>query len=319
MRRCILIGAVVAAGIGVSGSRAEPAVHRPSAGAPSGRLVVGLHPPERVAVVDVATGHRIVRRVPGGTLCHGPLLVRGGRLIRAGARDMLSVGLGLEGRAKTLGRANQVLPSVAPGRLWLATLSWRPGGVSIRGIREVTAAGRTIFVARHRAPGMSLVGALADGLLFEGDERLLVWDPHTGRVTRSISGSFVVATHDSTVARCTGGCSRLHLTEPGGERVVDLPAPQAYEGEFSPDGSLLAMRVRGGRIAIVDVEEGTASLAPAVRASRHGALAWAPDGGWLYFAAPGGAIAAYRPEDGERAVLPFRARRGAVLSLTAVP
>ena len=33
------------------------------------------------AVVDVRSGQMVVRRVPGGTLCHGPLLVSGGRLV----------------------------------------------------------------------------------------------------------------------------------------------------------------------------------------------------------------------------------------------
>ena len=81
---------------------------------PAGRLVLGLHPPERIAVVDVRSGHTVVRRVPGGTLCHGPLVVSGGRVVlsrAAGHRpgvDSLDLGLGHRRRLGTATRLSRL-------------------------------------------------------------------------------------------------------------------------------------------------------------------------------------------------------------------
>ena len=80
--------AALAAGA-LSGSTAQPAADAPdrraAAGLPHDRLVLGLHPPERVAVVDVRTGALAQRRLPGGTLCHGPLMVAGNSVVYLGA------------------------------------------------------------------------------------------------------------------------------------------------------------------------------------------------------------------------------------------
>jgi hypothetical protein len=73
---------------------------------PQGRLVLGLHPPERVAVLDVASGALEERRLPGGTLCHGPLMVSGREIFFLGSRRgrgaLMSLDLGLERRARVV-------------------------------------------------------------------------------------------------------------------------------------------------------------------------------------------------------------------------
>src|SRR4051812_34884203 len=73
---------------------------------PSGTLVLGLMPPERVAVLDVRTGRTVARRVPGGTLCRA-LLVTGGRVVFAGVANRhstaMAIGLNLKGRPRRLG------------------------------------------------------------------------------------------------------------------------------------------------------------------------------------------------------------------------
>ena len=52
---------------------------RPAPAVPHDRLVLGLHPPERLAVLDVATATMTQRRLPGGTLCRGPLMTSDAR------------------------------------------------------------------------------------------------------------------------------------------------------------------------------------------------------------------------------------------------
>ena len=285
---------------------------------PAGRLVLGLHPPERVAVVDVRSGHTLVRRVPGGTLCHGPLVLSGGRLIlsRAAGRRPAVDSLDLRlGDRRRLGTATQYLASATPGRLWLATMRYGRHP-SLGSIREVTAAGRTTFVSRHRAPALSLVGALHDGLLFERRARLLVWSPRSGRVVRRMPGAHVLSARGGRVAWCRGRCAQVHLAGREGDRVRSLPAP-GFTGAFSPDGALLAVALADGRLAIVDVLSRSVREVPGVRlAEGSGALAWAPDGDWLFFSAPRGRLMAYRPSSEQLEVLPARPP-GHVLELAA--
>ena len=285
---------------------------------PAGRLVLGLHPPERIAVVDVRNGHTVVRRVPGGTLCHGPLVVSGGRLILSGAAgrrpavDSLDLGTG---HRRRLGLATHYLASARPGRVWLATMSYG-AHPSLGSIREVTAAGRTTFVSRHRAPALNLVGARDDGLLFEKREHLLVWSPRSGRVVRRMPGAYVLSARAGRVAWCRGGCAQIHLAGPGGDRVRSLPAP-GFSGAFSPDGALLAVALAGGRLAIVDVVAGSVQELPGVRlAEGSGALAWSSDGDWLFLSAARGRLIAYRPSSEQLEVLPARPP-GHVLELAA--
>ena len=67
----------------------------------------------------------------------------------------------------------------------------------------------------------------------------------------------------------------------------------------------------------MDVLAGAVREVPGVRlADGSGALAWAPDGDWLFFAAPRGRLMAYRPASEQLEVLPARPP-GPVLELAA--
>jgi hypothetical protein len=68
--------------------------------------------PERVMVVDPRTGKTTERELPGGTLCHGPVLAVGGRIVYSGTRESrlvaLSAPLSRPGVARSLGRADTI-------------------------------------------------------------------------------------------------------------------------------------------------------------------------------------------------------------------
>ena len=317
MWKRLFIAAVVAGAISLY---AAPGVSQP-AERPTGRLVLGLHPPERVAVVDVRTGRTVSRPLAGGTLCHGEIHVLGGRLVFPGTTGRKGaavwVDLGLRARPRALAEAHMFVPSATPGRLWVATVTRGRRAAAMRSLREVTVTGHTTFVAPRLPPlgWPSLGGATADGLVFESDGRLRVWDPRRAVVTRSIPGGFALATHPERFAWCRGHCSKVQVTDRRGDRVFALPGRGAYAGAFSPDGSRLAA-VQGGRIALVDLAAGSVRYVPHARVAAAGAIAWAPSGRWLFFAGRHGGLLAYRPGDPRPLVLPGRVR-GNVLSIAA--
>jgi hypothetical protein len=103
--------------------------------------------------------------------------------------------------------------------------------------------------------------------------------------------------HGPLVASCTQRCEDVHLTDTatGRERIVRGPAPEPYEGAFSPDGRFLAVPTRRGAILLVDVAAGTARRIPGARmAATYKALAWASSG-WLFYNAGRGRLGAWRP------------------------
>jgi len=103
-----------------AGSGAVPAVPP----APDGLLVLAVLAPERVLIADPRTGATAERELPGGTLCHGPVLAVGDRVVFSGSRGgrfvALSAPLGRTGRVRALGPADTITPSSTPGRIWLS-------------------------------------------------------------------------------------------------------------------------------------------------------------------------------------------------------
>lgn len=274
-----------------------------------------------MAVIDLRSGRTVEKRLPGGTLCHGPVVVTGGKVVYSGPAhgEPVAIGLGLRGHARSVVRSGVYVPSAIGGRLWVGQLRsnrW----MDLRSLREVTLDGRTTLKAHGvPTPAQALEGALEDGLLFERGARLRVWDPRLGRVTRRLAGTFPIAMHGPRVAWCRGGCHTLHLTGPDGDAKVralhSLPFGEGRGGAFSPNGRFLALRAgAAGRLALVDTATRSVRPVPGARLGDYDAFGWSRDGRWLFVATPRGRLLAYRPGSEHPLRLPMRLRN-AVMSV----
>ncbi len=147
---------------------------------PDVRLVLSVVTPgsrhqERVVVGHARGGPVRSRRLPGGTLCHGPLLSVGRRVVylasRAGELVAVSLGLDLRGRPRPFARADQIgAPRtrgvLAPGGYWLA--------------RPVSRAGRRLIALVDRSGGRKRVLrgtrlGLYEALAWTPSERWLIY------------------------------------------------------------------------------------------------------------------------------------------------
>jgi hypothetical protein len=321
--RAIHAAAATLASAALLGSTAGSARDRTGergADMPQGRLVLGLHPPERVAVLDVASGALEERRLPGGTLCHGPLMVSGREIFFLGSRRgrgaLMSLDLALERRARVVSWSQrQYLPSARAGAFW--SLGFRYDGRRARSSapREVTPAGRVLFRSRRQPPPGYPMAATADGIVLEHRGRTRIWDPRTGAV-RPAPASWLVAASGDRTAWCGQRCRRLRLEGPGGMLSTrQLPAGWSFSpgsGALSADGSVLAAaayrehRPFATRVALVRSADGAVELLTAPLPASRGELAWSRSGEWLYVAAKHRRIAAYRPRDRRLVTLPVR-------------
>lgn len=264
---------------------------------PHDRLVLGLHPPERMALVDVATGAVEQHRLPGGTLCHGPLMTSGDRLLPARHDELY-------------------LRSTRDGAFW--ALRVRLGASRAVAVREITGAGRTLFRTRRRPPAGYASDAVPGGIVFEHRGRSRVWNPRTGAL-RPAGGEWLVGAGERGSAWCDGRCGRVRIRTAGGRSHAVAPGRSTFavgSGRFSPDGSLLAVALHGAqtRVALVGTRTGSLTLLPEPAAER-GALAWSPSGDWLYAAGPGSRIAAYSPRLRRSVTVPAPRFRGEVIDL----
>lgn len=135
---------------------------------PDLRLVLSVVNPgsrhQEMVVVGHARGGPVhSRRLPGGTLCHGPLLTVGERVVylnsRSGGQQAVSLGLDLRGRPQPLARADWIGASATPGRLWAASARWSDRGWLYGPLRELDGRGHQMRLAprpglqQPRAPG----------------------------------------------------------------------------------------------------------------------------------------------------------------------
>ncbi len=310
--RTIHAAAATLASAALLGATTEPTHEPASTDMPEGRLVLGLHPPERVAVLDVASGALVERRVPGGTLCHGPLMVSGPNLFFLGSRRgrgaLMSLDLTLERRARVVSWSRrQYVPSARAGAFWALGAGSAP--------REVTPGGSVLFRSRVRPPAGYPMGATADGIVLEHRGRTRIWNPRSGAL-RAAPGTWMVAASADRSVWCGPRCRRLRLDVPGGARPAErLPDGWSFNpgtGSLSAGGSLLAVaayrerRPYATRIALVHTAGGALELLPAPLPASRGELAWSPSGEWLYVPVAGRRIAAYRPRDRRLVTLPVR-------------
>ncbi len=284
---------------------------RPAAALPHDRVVLALLKPERIASVDVRTGAVAQLRVPGGTLCRGPLRVVDGRILylapgRHGSQ-LMSVDLALRERPHRLARTDVLVPSPVPGHVWIASRT--PGGHGHLLMQDLTVRSGAIARARRKAPSLPIVGAVSEGLVLQGRSGTFVWDPRTGRRTRGTPGPWLLGTHGSLLASCGGRCGTLLLADGTRGRLVHAPAAARFlptGAAFSPDGSTLAAPLgptRAPRLGLVDIARGARWVVPGVRLGMYAALAWSP-GGTLYAAGPRGQVRTVTPSGATRSVGP---------------
>ena len=125
-----------------------------------------------------AQGALRARRLSGGTLCHGPVLAVGDRVVFSGYRGRRPVAraplpLRLEGPPGSLGDADTFAPSATAGRLWLGrwrhpksgVLHWRNRPTRVT-LSEIDAASR-VSARRRGLPqrDASSHAATADGVI----------------------------------------------------------------------------------------------------------------------------------------------------------
>jgi hypothetical protein len=293
---------------------------------PDGLLLLAVLSPERAMAADPRTGATSARELPGGTLCHGPLLAVGRRVVYVGSRKgrfvALSAPLGRPGRARSLGRADTMAASPTPGRLWLGRAIRLGRDAERIALREVDARGRV--VARDVLPEWAMLdGVVGDGLLITRGSRIVLRRPQ--RPPRRIGAGWLFAAGASRVAWCKGGCRRVRIWSEAGEQTLDTPAglrpDQAGRPAFSPDGERLALPVStpgGSRVAVIDLELGEWSVLPGARIGGYKAIAWSPSGRWLYFTGRGDRLLAARGGVERPVRLPVRTG-GPVMSIASRP
>ena len=360
----LLTGTALALATGADGGGNEAAGDR-GADAAGERLVLAVVGNERSAsavhgeravVADPRTGELNSFVLPGGTLCHGPLMAVGHRVVFSGYRGSrafaMSLPLTLRGEPASLGRADTITPSARPGKVWLGR--WHHDGKRTRAtFREVAipgeeatsrAAGRSSNSAADgvprdagasraggeplavRLPRWSLIhAALPGGFVIEHRSGLALWDGDRARPLRGGRRAWPVATGSSSFAWCREPCRRVRVLTPAGERTLTTPPhllPQLGSGgAFSPDGSLLALPVtheRRPHAAVVDLRTREWSVIAGGRLALYGAMAWSRSANRLYLATAGGGLRAWEPGAARAVRLPVEPG-GTVMSIATTP
>jgi hypothetical protein len=275
---------------------------------PDGTLVLAVagHSPgsrvvsrEWAGVADPRSGAIRKRLLPGGTLCHGPVLAVGGRVVYSGFDGRRAVAralpLSLRGPARSLGAAQTFAPSPSGDRLVLDPDLPR---------------------------WTTLHAATTAGLVVTRGRWLMLWDARADRVLRRVRDGWFVAAARSRVAWCRGRCRALRVWNTRGERTLAPPAGMrllSSSGAFSPDGRRLAVGVTvdgRSRLALADARSGRWTLVPDGELGVYHAVAWSPSGRWLYFTDGNEGLRAWRPGAPSATTLPIDAG-GTVMSIAA--
>ena len=233
---------------------AEPTVEALTTGLVEGLVYLTSENPDQLTVVDLATetvtSSDLPELAPGDALYR---LVRRGNVLTfygqtENAPAVFVVNPETPEAPVLLGEAWFFVPSALEDRIWLAILDPNsPDTIrALSAVREVTIDG-TITVSDVEPPGGRWpVAAVLDGLVFQANEILEIWDPATGETVATVPGPFPIATWRNRMATCTE-CSEVHLVDLDAdtERTVPLPdgiaTVNGYGGAFSPDGRYVAM------------------------------------------------------------------------------
>jgi WD40-like Beta Propeller Repeat len=294
---------------------------------PDGQLVLGVHGHgEWAAVADPRTGEVRKRRLAGGTLCHGPVLTVGDRVVFSGHRGNRAVAralpLSLRGPARVVGRADVFSPSPGEATMWLGRWS-RYRRVTVLGLREVRTDGNLLVRARALLPREGMLhAALARAFVVTNGRWLIVWDLFRDVPIRIARDAHFVASHLWRFAWCRGACRALRIWSPRGESVLKAPPavrPLTGSGAFSPDGERLAIGVLvhgQPRVAVVNLGTWRWTLVAGGRLEGYRALAWSPSGRWLYFTDGDDSLRAWRVGDEGSVSLPIEAG-GTVMTIAS--
>lgn len=270
----------------------------------------------RASVVDVDAAETSERELP--ELAAGdPLyrLVAGRRLVLYGGDTIYAMDTDLESDPEPIVDTTSFavfVPSGLPDRIWV-----RAGRTdeAAADIRQVNLHGQTLH-GPTTSPGGNAVIGLADTVVLQRDDRLVVWDPTTDQILQEVPGPFPMGTDGRRFAWCDADCRSLSLSNPSTgttTTVAQLPGGYAfggYGGRISPDGHYLATPVchagPDGRCAVtvIDLVNAQAWTVADGWATGSAHLAWAPDSGRLFMASSEGRLITFRPGDDQASLVP---------------
>lgn len=272
----------------------------------------------QLTVVDVdarvATVHDLPELAPGDPLYR--LVRRGGRFAFYGQTDTGPAVFTIDPSSPASpslidDTAWFFVPSAVDDRVWIADLDESsPDTVrALESVREVAVDGTVTSPDVAPPGGRWPVAAVADGLVFQGDDVLEVWDPETQEFVATLPGPFPVAVWGNRIVTCgqellgdvvVDECSQVNLIDLDADtrRTIDVPAGvvsvDGYGGAFSPDGRHVAVPGRLTAppitestelvVILVDFDAGESSVIPGTQTKNRFAfpgVAWSSDGEWL--------------------------------------
>ncbi len=254
-----------------------------------------------IFVVDVESGR--AERIEFPALVGGdpPNLIeaRGdGFVIWSGSRTLFSR-FDLESPPRSIGESLFFVAAAEPDGLWL--VGGPAGEMHLGPTREVDISGDAVVEAA-RPPAGFPAAAVPEGLAFENDGRLAIWDAGSDEVVERIPtrGGLAGAAGDETISLCDyerGPELRLASIASGEILPVDTPANVAgvdcRAGEISPDGTMLAAPVvisdrplawpavsrAPVALGIADLRTRRLTVVPGTRVPKDYRYArWSPDG-----------------------------------------
>jgi len=273
---------------------------------PTGQLIVVDDGSAHTTLIGASSGAARVVELPhrtGGDFSYA-ILATGGYFVYVGDAGTWATPITGHGSPRNLGRASYIVPSGAPGRVWLIAGAGSDQSAATTA-REVAVDGSFLGPIRSVPTGDAVISGARGGLVLDTAEGALLWNTTDSRLGPTIVGahrSNLVDVRGSELAwvGCTpgGGCTTLHVADLATGQASDYPAPPSTSGwistagegsrdAFSPDGRHLAVRAAaatGGTSAsnvyVIDLTTGTTVLVPDTAAGPYSRIAWlAGDGG----------------------------------------
>jgi hypothetical protein len=268
-------------------------------------------------------------------------VLRAGRfLVYPGDQGAYRIPTNLRGRARLLGRADYVVPSSRPGRVWLVDIPNRES--TAWSVREVDVTSAHQRAAQRLPQGSVVITGIRGGLLVTtSDGGAASWNPDTRRFGARFPGpnrGNLVDVRGSLVAwgiDCDPNsfCRRIGVYDLDHHTRQEFSSPpgtggwvttggQGSRDAFSPDRRYLAVRAidpdaAHSRVFVVELATDAISEVPdSSSVSPYSRVAWAPATNWVVFEHDPDELRAYEPTTG--AALAVR-RSGTAVALVTVP